>query len=885
MEANLFDQDEGKEPQGPPKYLHSFRDFEYRCKFQDDVHGRILLNSVECQVVDTPEFQRLFRVAQMGFADFVFPTANHTRGVHSIGVCHLAGQLMDRLEQNHRITRNAGLQRLPVPPFSKCDRVLIRLGGLLHDLSHGAFSHDMEKKKHLVYAVSDADKEPRSYWVRSHYGAYDKHDDYEHNPILYTLLFDQSFSVLARVLHAYSPQFWRLMAHEARILKTEEPNERRFPLIAGFVSAITTAGLADLEDWILPQLLFHLLMHEGPGNCSVKSVSPGFTDDGTPKPAEPWGLGSKPEHWQALHDAWYQPYRHDIIGNTLSADLLDYLYRDPQRMGLEHVFDTNILNFYVLAPTKTGKTYCCALDLEDFKRGVLRRDVLNDIFRLLDLRHEIHEKGVMHRIIQSSNAMLSRTLLLLSEARARPGLEEMFGISDNCVALAGDEYFLRSLRDRTRTLPITDSPRADEEIQYLLDARHVLDKLCERRLYRPLMVIPGDRVHLILADQNIAMPSEARDDHVARRIAAIVDSPMFAPFFLFISHCVEQFLEHSCRGKELLDTIASIPKDPKRVDAAMRCVPRGVIIWTTPYKQLYKDPALTVFVRGELYQLDKLPGRGGSPDVRSVAEHVNHAIQYANSKYAGMWNVYVLISDGLFYTGTAPKFMEQHPCKGPASDFARHPHLECLKEAERLLVVAFGTAYEYWVGQWEDESFKNPDNSPLHNRMDCDKFRELLELYVLRLQMDLRRGREIGPRISAVRIEEYLHGDPEVGPDHRDRCRDIRYKFDRPVKLDHCELRETRSDRQACAALARLLRRCGASERALTEAEFRKLALLYAIPSIRQQCDQLELQIADKAPGAAAARAARGDSGEMLEGLRRVFWHRGPLWESHDGSK
>jgi hypothetical protein len=42
---------------------------------------------------------------------------------------------MDRLEQNHRITRNDRLQRLPVPPFSKCERALIRLGGLLHDLA------------------------------------------------------------------------------------------------------------------------------------------------------------------------------------------------------------------------------------------------------------------------------------------------------------------------------------------------------------------------------------------------------------------------------------------------------------------------------------------------------------------------------------------------------------------------------------------------------------------------------------------------------------------------------------------------------------------------------------------------------------------------------
>jgi hypothetical protein len=43
------------------------------------------LNSVERDAVDTPEFQRLFRISQLGFVDLVYQTANHTRGIHSIG--------------------------------------------------------------------------------------------------------------------------------------------------------------------------------------------------------------------------------------------------------------------------------------------------------------------------------------------------------------------------------------------------------------------------------------------------------------------------------------------------------------------------------------------------------------------------------------------------------------------------------------------------------------------------------------------------------------------------------------------------------------------------------------------------------------------------------
>src|SRR5580698_4105429 len=74
--------------------------FADRYEFQDDVHGPIKLNRVERDLVDTPEFQRLFRLGQLGFVDLVYPTANHSRGVHSIGACHWAKKLTDRLNSN-----------------------------------------------------------------------------------------------------------------------------------------------------------------------------------------------------------------------------------------------------------------------------------------------------------------------------------------------------------------------------------------------------------------------------------------------------------------------------------------------------------------------------------------------------------------------------------------------------------------------------------------------------------------------------------------------------------------------------------------------------------------------------------------------------------------
>ena len=55
---------------------------------------------------------------------------------------------------------------------------------------------------------------------------------------------------------------------------------------------------------------------------------------------------------------------------------------------------------------------------------------MNDIFRLLDIRHQIHEKAVHHRVVQSAIAMLSRTGLILKRGEGLPPVQELYGFGD-----------------------------------------------------------------------------------------------------------------------------------------------------------------------------------------------------------------------------------------------------------------------------------------------------------------------------------------------------------------------------------------------------------------------------------------------------------------------
>src|SRR4051794_11060826 len=61
---------------------------------RDPLHGDILITALERRLVETPEFQRLYRVKQLAMVDLVFPGATHTRFLHSLGVLHVCSEMI-----------------------------------------------------------------------------------------------------------------------------------------------------------------------------------------------------------------------------------------------------------------------------------------------------------------------------------------------------------------------------------------------------------------------------------------------------------------------------------------------------------------------------------------------------------------------------------------------------------------------------------------------------------------------------------------------------------------------------------------------------------------------------------------------------------------------
>ncbi len=104
---------------------------------RDPLWGNVRVAADAAAIVDTPQFQRLRRVKQLGFAHLVYPGAVHTRFLHAIGVYHLTARATAGL------ARKGGLDLLDAEQAAEIP--LVRLAALLHDVGHYAFSHAMEE--------------------------------------------------------------------------------------------------------------------------------------------------------------------------------------------------------------------------------------------------------------------------------------------------------------------------------------------------------------------------------------------------------------------------------------------------------------------------------------------------------------------------------------------------------------------------------------------------------------------------------------------------------------------------------------------------------------------------------------------------------------------
>lgn len=108
--------------------------------YRDPVLGSIAFDwqkeTFAIELIDTPEFQRLRRIRQLGAAFLVFHGAEHSRFTHSIGVGFLAKRIYSRIRLDENFPKELDGEEI---------RKVVIAGALLHDIGHGPFSHLFER--------------------------------------------------------------------------------------------------------------------------------------------------------------------------------------------------------------------------------------------------------------------------------------------------------------------------------------------------------------------------------------------------------------------------------------------------------------------------------------------------------------------------------------------------------------------------------------------------------------------------------------------------------------------------------------------------------------------------------------------------------------------
>ncbi len=505
------------------------------------------LSPAELEILHTPAMQRLYGLRQLGFADRVFLDASHSRLHHVVGVLHHIDKLVSAISGNlerseHTLAFGADsateLTARGMARLVKKRRPVVRLIGLLHDLTHAPFGHTVEDEIQLVEI---------------------KHDDPARQSDAFYRLICQLISWLDVEVHGAAPRpssastepLRRVLSHDS---SAPLPDPSVIGGIARDLIARVDRNTAALCWRLTPRDLAELLAQLQCAMNALLHLEALHTRQLQPKDLPALGphlfqraihtalAGSEFE--SLIADYEFRPHRDaymlDVVGNTVCADLLDYAKRDSHFAGLRLDFDADRIaeNFTLVSwPTPNrssggettdpfaGRCLRAAISLVSHK---YRTDVPSELMHLLNVRFYLYERVIYHPTKCSAGAMLGTALQMLGW-RKREGREGRPSLPQH-LRFVGDEVFLHDIRAavgflltwlhaRSEATPLTS---ADLDAVSNLDRVHnglvpalmsqrlgespaavtrefeaaklLLDRLNSRRFFRPLFrVLPSSR--------------------------------------------------------------------------------------------------------------------------------------------------------------------------------------------------------------------------------------------------------------------------------------------------------------------------------------------------------------------------------------------------------
>jgi hypothetical protein len=178
----------------------------------------------------------------------------------------------------------------------------------------------------------------------------------------------------------------------------------------------------------------------------------------------------------------------DLVGNTICADLLDYLHRDFLHLGKPLQSDPRLLEYLEIRTREvSGKREDrLAINLRGAPRP--RPDAVTAILALLESRYQLAEIALFHRVKNAASGMLERAIAEYRDTFSREERVEVVAALTprllECSDLEMLSLFESELRDR----------RNDRNRDRVDGAIDLLRRLRVRQLHRDLHILYQDEV-------------------------------------------------------------------------------------------------------------------------------------------------------------------------------------------------------------------------------------------------------------------------------------------------------------------------------------------------------------------------------------------------------
>jgi hypothetical protein len=308
----------------------------------------------------------------------------------------------------------------------------------------------------------------------------------------------------------------------------------------------------------------------------------------------------------------FHPFMSDVVGNTICADLLDYLPRDRLNLGMEYRLHTRLQRYLTI---RVGTLYPpteglrLSIMVSRTGRGGQRRDVATAVLDIMRERYEMAERVYYHHKKASAGAMLAQLVELL------PG--DSKPVDDNRVYPAPWTEKDDNTLGARHVTHFTDSGFLEflggaavptEEKEQLQRKLYLALKFRRTHLYRTLLVVDTDLVHM----------SRHAVGYFCERLRGSKEDP-------------------SSKGQRNLEKDLAVAATGQPGDVLLYCPPEGM-------------QAKEVDARLELTVNRVLPLR-----VQREAFAYHADVKVLEQYYGELWRLYVFVAPEIFSVGSRCK--------------------------------------------------------------------------------------------------------------------------------------------------------------------------------------------------------------------------------------